>query len=263
MINMNKITKVNNIIQDNIIIILPTSRLFHSSSHNSVNKGKVKWTAADSVDPLDGVKSDKTEMIKLVVGDNENDLKEYFDAKERSVKKYYHNSRTGVNPHSEDWAVNKDVENNELFEIWKSRETLLPKEAASYYPKGHPKNPISNIEQSSSLPSSHIGQSSLPVSHAGPSHIESGSLPVSDSGQNTSLPANDLTVSQSNILNTRKRERSYSSEDEGFSQKREKITSSDVEASSTRKEHVSQVESNTGDDSSVVESVMDIVKDLF
>lgn len=150
---------------------------FHTSS--------VKWTESNPVDPTDGSKSDSTEAIKNAFGDNEDALKQYFDAKHVAVKMYYHNTRSNINRFSEEWQDNKDVENHELFQIWQSREELLPKEAASYYPKGHPKNPISDATQSSSLP-------------------------VSNTTQSSSLPSKDLTVSPSEAKSSSIKEDSVS-----------------------------------------------------
>jgi len=150
---------------------------FHTSS--------VKWTESNPVDPTDGSKSDSTEAIKNAFGDNEDALKQYFDAKHVAVKMYYHNTRNNINRFSEEWQDNKDVENHELFQIWQSREELLPKEAASYYPKGHPKNPISDATQSSSLP-------------------------VSNTTQSSSLPSKDLTVSSSEAKSSSIKEDSVS-----------------------------------------------------
>lgn len=150
---------------------------FHTSS--------VKWTESNPVDPTDGSKSDSIEAIKNAFGDNEDALKQYFDAKHVAVKMYYHNTRSNINRFSEEWQDNKDVENHELFQIWQSREELLPKEAASYYPKGHPKNPISDATQSSSLP-------------------------VSNTTQSSSLPSKDLTVSPSEVKSSSIKEDSVS-----------------------------------------------------
>jgi len=231
---LTRVTKENN-------VIMSISCGFHTSSvkFSPSDKGKDKWTEFDSVDPSDGTKSDNTEAIRRVIGDNEKDLKEYFDRKMEAVKMYYHTTRKDLNPYAapdaDEWYDNKAIENHEVFQIWQSREQLLPKEAASYYPKGHPKNPIVNSEQN----------------------------PVVNSEQSASSSAKDLTVSQNNVVYTGKRERSLSPDEIAPLHKREKISSEEAQSSSqTGEGHVSQTTSQTDDDS-LVSSVIDIVKDLL
>ena len=110
-------------------------------------------------DASDGTKADSTEAIKATFGDDKEILQSYFDAKETAVRRFYRNMKSQHHHLSEEYQDIEDVGRNELFEIWKSREELLPEEAASYYPKGHPKNPISDSQPSNSGPSNEVTMS--------------------------------------------------------------------------------------------------------